>query len=65
MTHFLYFVISVKVNVNAHLLTVMFLSISLKIAYQNHLRDGPLENLWWGGPGGRSTKKIFAHGKIK
>ena len=48
MTHFLYFVISVKVNVKAHLLTVMFLSISLKIASQNHLRDGPLENLWWG-----------------
>ena len=48
MTHFNYFVISVKVNVKAHLLTVMFLSISLKIAYQNHLRDGPLENLWWG-----------------
>ena len=27
-------------------------------------RDGPLENLWGGG-GGRSTKKIFAQGKIK
>ena len=27
-----------------------------------HLRDGPLENLWGGG---RSTKKIFAQGKIK
>ena len=26
------------------------------------LRDGPLENLW---EGGRSTKKIFAQGKIK
>ena len=26
------------------------------------LRDGPLENLW---VGGRSTKKIFAQGKIK
>ena len=25
-------------------------------------RDGPLENLWGGG---RSTKKIFAQGKIK
>ena len=62
MTQFLYFVISVKVNVNAHLLTVMFLSISLKIAYQNHLRDGPLENLWWGRA---KYKKIFAQGKIK
>ena len=30
------------------------------------LRDGPLENLWeGGGAGGRSTKKIFAQGKIK
>ena len=29
-----------------------------------YLREGPLENLWgWGG--GRSTKKIFAQGKIK
>ena len=28
------------------------------------IRDGPLENLWGGG-GGRSTKKIFAQGKIK
>ena len=27
-------------------------------------RDGPLENLWGGG-GLRSTKKIFAQGKIK
>ena len=26
------------------------------------LREGPLENLWGGG---RSTKKIFAQGKIK
>ena len=30
------------------------------------LRDGPLENLWGRGGGGwRSTKKIFAQGKIK
>ena len=30
------------------------------------LKDGPLENLWGGGEGGRrSTKKIFAQGKIK
>ena len=28
------------------------------------LRNGPLENLWGGG-GGRSTKKLFAQGKIK
>ena len=30
-------------------------------------RDGPLENLSWGGGGGgvRSTKKIFGQGKIK
>ena len=28
-------------------------------------RDGPLENLWGGGGGGRSTKKIFAQGKIE
>ena len=28
-------------------------------------RDGPLENLLWGGGVGRSTKKIFAQGKIK
>ena len=28
------------------------------------IRDGPLENLFGGG-GGRSTKKIFAQGKIK
>ena len=27
------------------------------------IRDGPLENLW--GRGGRSTKKIFAQGKIR
>ena len=32
------------------------------VAEKRHcLRDGPLENL----RGGRSTKKIFAHGKIK
>ena len=33
------------------------------------VRDGPLENLWrvggGGGGSGRSTKKIFAEGKIK
>ena len=29
------------------------------------IRDGPLENLLEGGGGGRSTKKIFAQGKIK
>ena len=29
------------------------------------IRDGPLENLWGVGGGGRSTKKIFAQGKIK
>ena len=31
------------------------------------IRDGPLENLWGGGGwgDGRSTKKIFAQGKIK
>ena len=28
----------------------------------NKVRDGPLENLWGGG---RSTKKIFAQGKMK
>ena len=28
-------------------------------------RDGPLENLWGRGGDGRSTKKIFAQGKIK
>ena len=31
---------------------------------RNRLTDGPLENVWWVG-GGRSTKKIFAQGKIK
>ena len=29
------------------------------------IRDGPLENLWGGGGGGRSTKKIFEQGQIK
>ena len=31
---------------------------------RNRLTDGPLENVWGVG-GGRSTKKIFAQGKIK
>ena len=30
-----------------------------------NIRDRPLENLSGGGGGGRSTKKIFAQGKIK
>ena len=31
-----------------------------------YLGGGPVENLWGGGGGGgRSTKKIFAQGKIK
>ena len=35
-------------------------------AAKGTLRDGALENLWrGGGGGGRSTKKIFAEGKIK
>ena len=34
------------------------------IGYFRTFRDGPLENLWGGG-GGRSTKKIFAQGKIE
>ena len=29
-----------------------------------YIRDGQLENLWGGG-GERSTKKIFAQGKMK
>ena len=29
------------------------------------VRDGPLENVWERGGGGRSTKNIFAQGKIK
>ena len=32
---------------------------------RDQIRDGPLENLWGGGGGGRSTKKIIAQGKIK
>ena len=35
---------------------------SLRTIMLHLLRDGPLENLWGGG---RSTKKIFAQGKIK
>ena len=33
--------------------------------WKKALRDGPLENLCGGGGAGRSTKKIFAQGKIK
>ena len=34
--------------------------------FMRTLRDGPLENLGWGGGGGRAKyKKIFAQGKIK
>ena len=40
------------------------LSEHLQKSLVKPLRDGPLENLWEGG-GGRSTKKIFAQGKIK
>ena len=32
---------------------------------RDQIRDGPLENLWGGGVGGRSTKRIIAQGKIK
>ena len=31
----------------------------------NALRDGPLENLWGGGGGRATYKKIFAQGKFK
>ena len=34
-------------------------------AMRRWIRDGPLENLWEGEVGGRSTKKIFVQEKIK
>ena len=32
--------------------------------YTGSFRDGPLENLWGGGGGGRSTKKYSRKGKL-
>ena len=41
-------------------------AVRLPTSYTDHdLRDGPLENLWGGGGGGPSTKKISAQGEIK
>ena len=42
----------------------MCLLFLIGVLQEAPLREGPLENLWGGG-GGRSTKKIFAQGKIK
>ena len=40
------------------------LDVSPKKPLRAILRDGPIENLWGGGGGVQSTKRIFAQGKI-
>ena len=49
-----------------HLNYLFFLTfiVLIQVNFSWNVRDEPLENVWGGGGGRRSTKKIFAQGKI-